>query len=78
VQVKARSIGVTIAPQPKKEQCYKPVDFRHGTYIEVYNRPFFLHDSDGFTKAWYQQNLGFTDDDIAAVSITGRTAATLS
>lgn len=36
---------------PKKD-CYSPVDFRMGTYVNVYNRDFLIQDADQFTKAW--------------------------
>jgi hypothetical protein len=35
----------------------------------VYGRPFLLHDADGFTKAWYAENMGCSAEELAAVEI---------
>uniref|UniRef100_A0A7S0S6H3 EF-hand domain-containing protein n=1 Tax=Chlamydomonas leiostraca TaxID=1034604 RepID=A0A7S0S6H3_9CHLO len=65
----AQRTGYTTGPKYKKNECYAPVDFRMGSYINVLGRDFLLHDADTFTKDWYKENLGFNDDDLAAVDV---------
>jgi hypothetical protein len=36
----------------------------------VYNRPFFIHDADGYTKAWYTENQGWSEEELTAVDVT--------
>lgn len=59
----------TVGVRPPKSKCYAPGDFRLGTYLTVHNRDFFIHDCDGFTKQWYQENLGYTEGELGAVDI---------
>ncbi|KAG2501001.1 hypothetical protein HYH03_000822 [Edaphochlamys debaryana] len=66
VQVKANT---TLNPKYRKDQCYTPADFRLGLYIQVLGRDFFLHDADTFTKQWYYDNLGYTEEEFAPVDI---------
>ena len=61
--------NTTCAPKYKPEQCYAPSDFRLGTYISVLNRDFLLHDCDRFTKAWYVDNLGYTEEDLTPINV---------
>jgi len=53
----------------KKEQAYTPGDLRIGSYINVLNRDFYLHDCDTFTRVWYQDNLGFAEDELAPIDV---------
>jgi len=62
-----RIIGVGV--QPRKEHCYQPDDIRLGMYITVHNRTFLVHDCDTFTRIWYKDNLGFTDDELSTVEV---------
>jgi hypothetical protein len=52
-----------------KASCMAPEDFRLGEYITVLNRDFLLHDCDRFTKAWYVDNLGYTQEELSQVDI---------
>ena len=44
----------------KQEDYYFPADISCGTPIKIYGRDCMVFDCDGFTKAWYQQELGMT------------------
>lgn len=44
--------GVTSSTKYRKTECYSPADFKLGTYVNVYNRDFLVHDADRYTKAW--------------------------
>lgn len=61
--------GTTTGARYKKSDCYAPGDFRLGSYINVLNRDFFIHDCDTFTKQWYVDNLGFGEEDLSAIDI---------
>lgn len=61
--------NTTLNPKYRKEHCYGPGDFRLGTFINVLNRDFYIHDCDNFTKAWYRDNLGYGEEDLTAVDI---------
>mmetsp|Transcript_4241 Transcript_4241/g.7013 ORF Transcript_4241/g.7013 Transcript_4241/m.7013 type:complete len:624 (-) Transcript_4241:564-2435(-) len=59
----------TVSPKQSKQDCYSPADIRTGTYINVLGRDFLIHDTDTFTKNWYMDNLGFTDEDLQPVEV---------
>lgn len=56
-------------PHPVKGrgQYLSPEDFRVGSCVHVYSRPLFLHDCDGFTRRWFKENCGMSDEDLAPV-----------
>ncbi|GAX85745.1 hypothetical protein CEUSTIGMA_g13160.t1 [Chlamydomonas eustigma] len=59
----------TVGIKPRAQNCYRPDDLRLGQYVSVFNRDFLLHDCDGFTKAWYMENLGFMPEELQQVEI---------
>ena len=59
----------TVGSKPRGNNCYRPDDLRLGQYISVLGRDFLLHDCDGFTKRWFQNNLGFTEEELQRVEI---------
>lgn len=65
----AQRTGQTTGLKFKKSDCYSPMDFRMGTYINVLGRDFLLHDADTFTKDWYMDNLGLREEDLSAVEV---------
>mmetsp|Transcript_29457 Transcript_29457/g.83083 ORF Transcript_29457/g.83083 Transcript_29457/m.83083 type:complete len:623 (+) Transcript_29457:94-1962(+) len=66
--------GVPLVPdvtvKPKKAECYSPIDFRIGTYISVYGRPFFLHDCDDFTRFFYTESMGYDPASMDAIDVS--------
>jgi len=52
-----------------KKQCYTAKDLIVGEYVNVHNRPFLIHDCDGFTKDWYRKNHSLRDVDLQAIDI---------
>ena len=44
---------------------YSPADFRVGEVINVYGRPMKIYDMDSFTRSWYKDNFGLTQNDLA-------------
>jgi hypothetical protein len=48
---------------------YSYTDLRVGGRVKVYNRNFLIHDADDFTKAWYQQNMGYGEAEFPTVAI---------
>ncbi|KAG2435098.1 hypothetical protein HXX76_007184 [Chlamydomonas incerta] len=61
--------NTTLNPKFRKDQCYNAGDFRLGLFINVLGRDFYLHDADTFTKQWYKDNLGYTDEEMSPVDI---------
>ena len=49
---------------------YTAKDLGIGKYVMVYNREFFVHDADDFTRAYYIENLGASEEDMLAIDIT--------
>jgi hypothetical protein len=43
---------------------YGPEDFRCGETVRIWTRDCLLYDCDDFTRAWYQQNLGYTQQSV--------------
>ena len=64
-----RTAANTIGQKLDRANCYGPEDFRLGEYVNVLGRDFLLHDCDGFTKRWYQDNLGYTSEELKQVDI---------
>ena len=50
------------------DHYYRPTDLRIGETINILNRPMFLFDCDEFTRQWYKQNFGYTDQDMAPIA----------
>jgi hypothetical protein len=46
------------------DHYFRPADLRLGEYISILNRDMFLYDCDEFTRKWYKQNMGCTDDEL--------------
>ena len=44
-------------------------DLKVGGHVRVYNRDFYIHDADNFTKAWYITNAGRTEADFPPISV---------
>jgi hypothetical protein len=61
--------STTVSPKYRKTECYAPSDLRMGTYINVLNRDFLIHDADRFTKAWLRDNLGYGDEEMQPVEL---------
>lgn len=48
----------------KEEEYYSPADLICGKTINVYNRQCMIYDCDKFTKDWYSQNMGVTQNPV--------------
>ena len=59
-----------VTVKPKKAECYSPMDFRIGSYISVYGRPFFLHDCDDFTRFFYTESMGYEPESMDAIDVS--------
>lgn len=64
-RVQTATVGLAV----NKATCYTPGDFRLGQYVTMLGRDFLLHDCDRFTKKWYMDNLGFTEDELRPLDI---------
>lgn len=64
-----RVAASTIGLKADRANCYGPEDFRLGQYVNILGRDFLLHDCDGFTKRWYQENLGFSEEELTQVDV---------
>ena len=58
-----------VTTKPKKDECYSPIDFRIGSYISVYGRPFFIHDCDEFTRFFYTESMGMDVDGLEPINV---------
>ena len=58
-----------VTTKPKKDECYSPLDFRIGSYISVYGRPFFIHDCDEFTRFFYTESMGYDADSLEPLNV---------
>jgi hypothetical protein len=50
------------------DHYYRPTDLKIGGTINVLNRAFFIYDCDEFTRVWYRQNYGYTDEEMARIA----------
>eukprot|EP00210_Caulerpa_lentillifera_P006079 g5808.t1 len=55
---------------PSVQEFYGPQDFRIGSTVRLNNRDFFIYECDGFTKRWYQDNFGMSEEELATIDIT--------
>jgi hypothetical protein len=46
------------------DHYYRPSDFKLGQYIDILNRSMYLYDCDEFTRCWYQENMGYTAEEL--------------
>lgn len=61
--------GFTVAKRADKRQCYTPADLRIGAVLDLHNRNMLLYMCDAFTKRWYMDNLGYTDEELCPMDI---------
>lgn len=50
------------------DHYYRPPDLKIGNTINILNRAMFIYDCDEFTRSWYRQNYGYTDQEMAAIT----------
>lgn len=63
----ARGFGV--AKRVNKAACYTPADLRIGAAVELHGRTMVLYACDAFTRTWYAQNMGYTAEELADLTI---------
>jgi hypothetical protein len=56
------------------DHYYRPMDLKLGEYINILNRDMYLFDCDDFTRTWYKQNMGYTDDEMRSLPPPERAA----
>lgn len=61
---------MSLSGAPSVQEVYGPQDFRIGSTIQLNNRDFFVYECDGFTKSWYRENLGMSEEELATIDIT--------
>ncbi|OHT05866.1 hypothetical protein TRFO_26209 [Tritrichomonas foetus] len=49
------------------DHYYRPTDLRIGATINILNRAMFIFDCDPFTRTWYKQNFGYTDQEMSPI-----------
>lgn len=49
------------------DHYYRPTDLKIGATINILNRPMFIYDCDEFTRTWYQQNFGYTAQEMQSI-----------
>lgn len=49
------------------DHYYRPPDLKIGNTINILNRAMFIYDCDEFTRTWYRQNYGYTDQEMAPI-----------
>ncbi|KAK8854293.1 EF-hand domain-containing protein 1 [Tritrichomonas musculus] len=50
------------------DHYYRPPDLKIGNTINILNRAMFIYDCDEFTRTWYRQNYGYTDQEMAPIT----------
>jgi hypothetical protein len=60
-------MGTTITVPVRADICYGPEDLHVGAAITFLGRTIRLFDCDQFTKDWYKNNLGYTDEEVTGV-----------
>ena len=50
------------------DHYYRPNDLRIGAVINILNRPMFIYDCDPYTRSWYKENYGYTDQEMAPLT----------
>lgn len=63
------SPGFTVTKRVDKRACLKPEDLRVGATLDLHGRAMMLYACDAFTRAWYRDNLGFVDAELADLDI---------
>lgn len=53
--------------------AYEPHDFRIGARLVLNNREFFIYDCDAFTRNWYKETFGMTEDEWTPIDIKEET-----
>ena len=61
--------GFTVAKRVNKAACYTPADLRIGAAVELHGRTMVLYACDAFTRTWYAQNMGYTAEELADLTI---------
>jgi EF-hand domain-containing protein 1 len=61
--------GFSVTKRGNAAGCYCPADLRIGVAIELHGRTMLLYACDTFTRRWYKQNFGYTDEELLDLSI---------
>jgi len=61
--------GTVVTGKTSRTDFYRPTDLRIGASVPVLGRSLLLHDCDAFTRDWYAKNLGYSEEDLAALDV---------
>ena len=53
----------------KHREIYEPRDFRIGESLWINSREFFIYDCDDFTRNWYKNTMGLSDEELKPIDI---------